>query len=91
MSVAAPPPVVQEILPAAARVGSRVVILGSNFVKNPKLRVKFGDTEVIPTFHEAVTLICVVPPSNAYTVPITVSNDGENWCDSTIMFSYSLR
>eukprot|EP01114_Cavostelium_apophysatum_P000251 TRINITY_DN10242_c0_g1_i1.p1 TRINITY_DN10242_c0_g1~~TRINITY_DN10242_c0_g1_i1.p1 ORF type:complete len:534 (-),score=148.30 TRINITY_DN10242_c0_g1_i1:264-1865(-) len=85
------PPVVNEILPPVARVGSRVVVLGSNFVNTPQLRVKFGEVECQPMFHEQGTLICVVPnPHRPITVPVPVrvTNDGLNYCDTRVGFTF---
>jgi hypothetical protein len=91
MSAAPPPPIVHEVLPPSGKVGTRCVVLGSNFVNNPLLRVRFGDVEVTPTFHEQGTLICIVPPFQKHLcVPILVTNDGINYCqDSKVSFTYT--
>jgi hypothetical protein len=87
----APPPVVYEVLPPAGKNGSRVVILGSNFVNTPNLRVRFGSSEVTATFHEQGTLICTVPPlkpADGTSIPVRVSNDGINYCETKVFFTY---
>lgn len=58
-TVPPPPPVVHEILPSSARIGSRAVVLGSNFVQSSSLKVRFGDAECVPIFHEQGTLFCL--------------------------------
>lgn len=37
---------VSEVIPVEGRSGTRVVILGSNFVNSPNLKAKIGDTIV---------------------------------------------
>lgn len=86
-----PPPVVHEILPSSARIGSRAVVLGSNFVQSSSLKVRFGDAECVPIFHEQGTLICVIPnPQRLITgpVPVTVTNDGANYCETKTYFTF---
>ncbi|KAH3767778.1 calcium-activated BK potassium channel [Pelomyxa schiedti] len=56
-----PSPSVTEVLPATGSAGTRVAVIGSNFLNTPNLRVAFNNTVIVPTFHEQGTLICVVP------------------------------
>jgi len=88
-----PPPVVHEILPPAGVVGTRVALLGNNFVNSPQLRVRFGDSLISAVWHEQGTLLCNVPhpskPPTAEGVPIRVSNDGINFCETKVFFVYS--
>jgi len=87
------PPAIFEMIPTSGSVGMRVCILGANFINSDKLKVRFGQTDLHPTFHESGTLIFNVPPptatSFAYPCPIRVSNDGENFCQTKVFFSYS--
>lgn len=55
---------VVEILPAtgSASGGTRVAVLGYNFVESDNLRVKFGDAIVSCQFHDNCTLLCETPP-----------------------------
>lgn len=86
------PPAIFEMLPSSGQTGSRVCILGANFINSDKLRVRFGQTDVHPIFHESGTLICTVPAPTAaslqYPCPVRVSNDGENFCQTKVFFSY---
>ncbi|KAH3756840.1 calcium-activated BK potassium channel [Pelomyxa schiedti] len=61
-----PAPTVIEVLPQAGPPGTRVVVLGTNFLNTPALRVAFNDSVIIPTFHEQGTLICTVPHTNTF-------------------------
>mmetsp|Transcript_7680 Transcript_7680/g.10597 ORF Transcript_7680/g.10597 Transcript_7680/m.10597 type:complete len:531 (+) Transcript_7680:75-1667(+) len=91
--VAPPPPTVHEILPPNGGSGTRVAILGSNFVNSPTLVVRFGEVEVQPSFHEQGTLLCNVPslPKTAGLVPVRVSNDSANFCETKVFFNYQQR
>jgi hypothetical protein len=83
---------ITEVLPPSGTPGTRLVILGGNFVNGPTLRARFGQTEVVPTFHEKGTLICTVPPRTPGTLPgntlVSVSNDGVRYSDSKVFFMY---
>jgi hypothetical protein len=88
-----PPPSLHEVLPNGGTNGTKFVILGSNFVNSPNLRVLFGDKDLQPKYHEQGTLICVAPDiqnlnSNNRVLPIQVSNDGYNFCENKIFFTY---
>jgi hypothetical protein len=87
----APPPVVYEILPPNGKGGTRVVILGTNFVNSPNLRVRFGNTEVTPTFHEQGTLICTVPTQlkpELSGIPVRISNDSISFCETKVLYPF---
>ncbi len=45
-----------------AKGGCKLVLLGSNYVKCPQLKVKIGTVEVPANYHEAGTLWVIVPP-----------------------------
>eukprot|EP01128_Nolandella_sp_AFSM9_P005029 TRINITY_DN2373_c0_g1_i1.p1 TRINITY_DN2373_c0_g1~~TRINITY_DN2373_c0_g1_i1.p1 ORF type:complete len:626 (-),score=118.45 TRINITY_DN2373_c0_g1_i1:8-1885(-) len=86
-----PPPIITEVLPpfGSSSGGTRCVILGSNFIDSPKLRVRFGDVVVRPTFHESKTLICTTLPAQGPGPQIvTVSNDDKEYCQSSISFRF---
>lgn len=85
------PPTVNEVLPPSGISGTKFVILGSNFVNSPKLCVKVGDQEIKCQYHEPGTLICIAPeyPTGG-SVPIRVSNDGKNFCDTRVHFNYTI-
>jgi hypothetical protein len=42
--------------------GTRVAVLGYNFVESENLRVKFGESIVPCQFHDNCTLLCTSPP-----------------------------
>lgn len=46
-------PTINEIIPNSGPTcgGTRVVIIGSNFVDSPAARIKFDQTDVMPIFH----------------------------------------
>eukprot|EP01129_Flabellula_baltica_P006380 TRINITY_DN237_c0_g1_i1.p1 TRINITY_DN237_c0_g1~~TRINITY_DN237_c0_g1_i1.p1 ORF type:complete len:399 (+),score=86.17 TRINITY_DN237_c0_g1_i1:101-1297(+) len=84
-SDAVKPPSVMEVMPPVcpSSGGSRCVIIGSNFVNTPKLKVKIGNTTVTPTFHESGTLVITTPYfATAGPRRITVSNDSQNFTHS---------
>jgi len=87
-------PTVNEILPSEGKAGARVAILGANFLNGPKLQVKIGGTILSSChFHEQGTLICTIPPmitsSSKASFPIQVTNDGVNYCETQVYFTYS--
>lgn len=47
-------------------------------------QVRLGDVEVIPTFHEAATLVVVMPPHTPGPLIIKVTNDGVHYCESKV-------
>jgi len=83
---------ITEVLPPSGTPGTRLVILGSNFVNGPTLRARFGHTEVTPTFHEKGTLICTVPPRQPGSLQgntlVSVSNDGVRYSESKVFFMF---
>ncbi|KAH3761787.1 calcium-activated BK potassium channel [Pelomyxa schiedti] len=92
---AKPAPLVEQLLPPSGPPGTRVVILGKNFAKEPSLRVAFHDTVIFPQFHEECTLICQVPhipgycPGAPVTVAVRVTNDGIKFSQgTTATFTY---
>uniref|UniRef100_A0A7S4P0S2 IPT/TIG domain-containing protein n=1 Tax=Paramoeba aestuarina TaxID=180227 RepID=A0A7S4P0S2_9EUKA len=75
-------PTLTDVIPETAdwRGGTRIAILGENFVDNPsKARVRFGSTQVVPEILGPRTLICFAPRHPLGQVPMSVSFDGENW------------
>lgn len=83
-------PVVAEVVPYSGSTsgGTRVAVIGANFVDNPALRVRFDNIDVMPIFHGPGTLICSTPQHSAGPVPIRVSNDNKRWSDTTGTFTY---
>jgi len=63
-----------------------VVILGNNFIKNPKLVVRFGTVTVVPEFHEQGTLICNAPDLPPGTYEVEVANDSVHYCKKRLTF-----
>jgi hypothetical protein len=56
--------------------GTRVVVLGANFMDTPALRVRFGRVDVQPVYHGPRTLSCLAPPARAAgPVAVAVCND----------------
>eukprot|EP01117_Protostelium_nocturnum_P010524 TRINITY_DN3790_c0_g1_i1.p1 TRINITY_DN3790_c0_g1~~TRINITY_DN3790_c0_g1_i1.p1 ORF type:complete len:537 (-),score=172.27 TRINITY_DN3790_c0_g1_i1:220-1830(-) len=83
------PPIIHEILPTTGIVASRTVILGVNFVNSPTLKVRLGEYEVPVSFHEQGTLVCTIPAlPRTGTFPVRVSNDGTNYCETKVFFTY---
>ncbi|KAL6064389.1 hypothetical protein QOT17_010968 [Balamuthia mandrillaris] len=62
-TITMPIPVVTDVLPDVVSIGggTKVVVLGSNFVNSPLLRVRFGTIVVEAIFHEDRTIVCVSP------------------------------
>jgi len=86
-----PVPVVGEILPNTGprQGGTRVVILGSNFVNCACLKVKFEDVTVPATFHEDRTIIATTPPfAVAKPALVSVTNDDCNWVAASCHFYF---
>jgi len=79
-------PVVTEVIPSRGQIqgGTQVVLLGSNFMDSPAIRVRFDNTDVQPFFHGPRTLVCRTPPLDAQSsrggpVNVAVCNDGKKW------------
>ena len=70
---------VTEVIPysGSTQGGTRVAVLGNNFVDSPSARVRFDNTDVMPTFHGPRTLICVTPQHQPGIVSVRVSNDSK--------------
>jgi len=86
---APPPPAITECLPPAGPcAGARIVVLGANFVNSPELRVRAGELELMPQFHEAGTLIVQLPPHSPGVVQLRVANDGQHYCESRVYFQF---
>lgn len=84
------PATVSEILPSSGTAGTKVVILGSNFIQSNNLSVKIGNSVVVPQFHESGTLICIIPKleQSNQIIPVTVSNDGRDYSHTKASFTY---
>lgn len=48
-----PIPSISEVIPPSGPAGTRVVLLGGNFLNTPNLRVAFAQSVIVPTFHES--------------------------------------
>ena len=75
-------PMITDVIPEVAdwRGGTRIAILGENFVDNPaRVRVRFGKTQVVPEVVGPMTMVCYAPRHPLGQVPLSVSFDGENW------------
>eukprot|EP01129_Flabellula_baltica_P008355 TRINITY_DN3308_c0_g1_i1.p1 TRINITY_DN3308_c0_g1~~TRINITY_DN3308_c0_g1_i1.p1 ORF type:complete len:580 (-),score=98.46 TRINITY_DN3308_c0_g1_i1:605-2344(-) len=86
-----PTPKITEVLPpiGPASGGTRVVIIGSNFVNTENLLVQFGNQLLRPEFHEAGTLIFTTPPGNSGSIlPVSVSNDSVEFAQSNTVFTF---
>ena len=83
-------PSIAEIIPTTGTTngGTRVAILGTNFVDSPAVRVKFDDSEVIPIFHGTGTLLCNTPRHHPGQVMVSISNNGKTWSDKIAFFTY---
>ncbi len=79
-------PVVGDIVPSQGHVGggTRVVLMGNNFMDTPGLRVRFDKTDVQPVYHGPRTLTCQVPPhTGAGPVSVRVCNDATKFGDAS--------
>ncbi len=68
--------------------GTRVAILGVNFVDNPASRIRFDQTDVMPIFHGPGTLICHTPQHPPGTVEVGVCNSMKKWSEQNASFTY---
>jgi len=84
---------VTEVIPysGSTQGGTRVAVLGNNFVDSPSARVRFDNTDVMPTFHGPRTLICVTPQHQPGIVSVRVSNDSKVWSPTAASFTYEER
>lgn len=77
-----PPPVINEIVPPLAKVGSRVALLGSNFSNTANTIVALNDNlKVSSQYHEQCTLLFTVPDVMEGEYTLAVSNDGRFFCE----------
>eukprot|EP00011_Vannellida_sp_DIVA3-517-6-12_P004693 CAMPEP_0114612472 /NCGR_PEP_ID=MMETSP0168-20121206/4640_1 /TAXON_ID=95228 ORGANISM="Vannella sp., Strain DIVA3 517/6/12" /NCGR_SAMPLE_ID=MMETSP0168 /ASSEMBLY_ACC=CAM_ASM_000044 /LENGTH=876 /DNA_ID=CAMNT_0001823459 /DNA_START=186 /DNA_END=2816 /DNA_ORIENTATION=- len=83
-------PTIDEVIPCEGTPagGSRVVVIGSNFMETPAARVAFDGIAVRPEFHGPGTLLCHTPPHPVGVVQVGTSNDGKRWSTSTAPFKY---
>ncbi len=84
------PPVISDIIPAMVRTqgGCKLVLLGSNYIKCPQLKVKIGAVEVPANYHEAGTLWVIVPPMAPGRYAVSVANDGLFFVQSPTSLDY---
>ena len=56
-----------QVIPYSGTIagGTRVAVLGTNFVDSPSARVRFDNIDVMPVFHGPRTLICTTPPHHS--------------------------
>ncbi|KAL6072068.1 26S proteasome non-ATPase regulatory subunit 10 [Balamuthia mandrillaris] len=83
-------PAVAEVIPysGSSLGGTRVAVLGNNFVDSPSSKVRFDNTDVMPTFHGPRTLICITPQHQPGIVSVRVSNDSKVWSPTAASFTY---
>eukprot|EP00005_Dracoamoeba_jomungandri_P001909 CAMPEP_0174262112 /NCGR_PEP_ID=MMETSP0439-20130205/12777_1 /TAXON_ID=0 /ORGANISM="Stereomyxa ramosa, Strain Chinc5" /LENGTH=807 /DNA_ID=CAMNT_0015346753 /DNA_START=226 /DNA_END=2649 /DNA_ORIENTATION=- len=81
---------VVEVIPYSGSTfgGTRVAVLGNNFVESPSSRVRFDNIDVMPTFHGPRTLICTTPQHQPGIVSVRVSNDSKCWSSTAASFTY---
>lgn len=86
-------PSVTEVIPYSGTIagGTRVAVLGTNFVDSPSARVRFDNIDVMPVFHGPRTLICTTPPHHSGIVSVRVSNDSKLWSPTAASFTYEER
>ena len=72
------------VLTCVASAGSKLCVLGANFVRSDRLRVRIGEHIVVPQFHESGTLVCVVPPCHTQYVTVAVSNNNKAWSEQVL-------
>ncbi|EFA80122.1 hypothetical protein PPL_06944 [Heterostelium album PN500] len=83
-------PQVSEAIPLGGPAcgGTRVAILGANFVDTPATRVRFDSVEVTPEYHSAGTLLCYSPEHAPGVVSVRVSNSPSHWSSSSAPYTY---
>lgn len=86
-------PVIQEVCPPAGPTsgGTRVAIIGQNFVDNPKAMVRFDTTPIKPQFFGPGTLVCTTPQHVAGVVSVSISNDSVRWSDTGTTFTFAVQ
>jgi len=82
--------VLHEVIPSSGPVtgGTRVGVLGANFVDSPAARVRFDTTDVMPHFYGPGTLVCHSPQHDAGSVSVRVCNSPKKWSDTAATFTY---
>lgn len=85
-----PVPAVQECIPPAGPTvgGTRIALLGGDFVSSPALCVRFGDTVVPASMRSAGTLLLRTPAHEHGAVEVRVSNDNASWSSTTTTFVF---
>jgi len=83
-------PTISEVIPGFGPPsgGTRVVVLGSNFVDSPAARIRFDITDVMPIFHSSGTLICHTPQHSPGQVSVRVCNSNKKWSETSANFTY---
>jgi hypothetical protein len=82
---------VNDVVPSVGSIkgGTRVAVLGKGFVNGPAIRVRFGDSDVMPLVHGKGTLLCFAPRNiTGGRVEVRVSNNGSSWSDTGVSFEY---
>ena len=90
--VPATSPIIIEAIPpnGPATGGTRVAILGTNFMETPALRVRFDNTEVFPEFRGPGTLVCHTPQHSPGPVLVRVANGTNAWSEGACTYTYAL-
>jgi hypothetical protein len=84
-------PTISEVIPNSgpSTGGTRVAILGNNFIDSPASRIRFGEVDVMPhIFHGTGTLICHTPQHAPATVAVRVCNSNKKWSDTSAPYVY---
>ena len=83
-------PTILEVIPSTGTCtgGTRVAILGANFIDSPSVRIKFDNIEVQPEYHGPSTLLCTTPQHGPGLVTVYVSNNSKSWSESYAHFIY---
>jgi len=83
-------PAVQECIPPSgpASGGTRIALLGGDFVESPSLVVRFGNTIVPASMRSAGTLLLRAPPHEQGAVEVRVSNDNSSWSATAATFVF---
>jgi len=83
-------PTILEVLPSSgpSSGGTRVAVVGRDFVDSPAARIRFDSTDVMPSFHGPGTLVCHTPQHEPGPVQVKVCSSSQKWSDSEAMFTY---
>ena len=83
-------PAVQECIPPSgpAKGGTRIALLGGDFVGSPALTVRFGNTVVPASMRSTGTLLLHAPAHEQGAVEVRVSNDNSNWSATATTFVF---